>query len=77
MAHIVHKRDDLVLCLLVQAKIADDSALPHLGTLQFKLRFDERHNYAAGLQQGERVREDQGQGNEGNVNYANINELGN
>jgi hypothetical protein len=40
MAYIVHKRDDLVLRLLVQASVADDAALTHIGTVQFKLRFD-------------------------------------
>jgi len=57
MAQMRHKGDNLVLRLLVQVLIANDSAFSHFGTLQLELWFDQRENHSSRGYQVECVRQ--------------------
>ena len=58
MTETSHKLDDLVLRLLMQLWIANDSAAPDISSFQFELRFDQRQSHTLWSYQVEGRRQD-------------------
>src|SRR2546423_14874502 len=77
MARPEHEVANFPLRFLVQSRFAHDAAAAHIRSLELKLRFDEREDHSVGSYQLESVRQDQSQGNKGNVDDAKLDWIGN
>src|SRR5207248_10087005 len=77
MPKIGHKGDNLVLCLLMQGRIANNSAFAYFRALQFELGFYERENHSTWSYYSEGVRQHHCQRNKGNVDHAHLDRFGN
>src|SRR2546423_12641664 len=77
MARPEHEVANFPLRFLVQSRFAHDAAAAHIRSLELKLRFDEREDHSVGSYQLERIRQDQSQGNKGNVDDAKVDCIGN
>src|SRR5438046_10137316 len=77
MARLEHEVANFLLRFLVQSRFAHDPAAAHIRSLELKLRFDEREDHSVGSYQLERVRQDQSQGNKGNVDDTKIDWIAN
>src|SRR4051812_9538737 len=59
----------------VQRGIADNTASSHLASAYFELRLDQYNHLPFGLEQGNRRRQNQGDGNEADVAHQKVDEL--
>ena len=60
----------------MQGRIANNSAFAYFRALQFELGFYERENHSSWSYQSEGVRQDQREGNEGDVDHAHLDRFG-
>ena len=61
----------------MQRRIAHNAAAPDIFALQLELRFDQRKDHSVWSYQLERVRQDQSQRDERNIDHAKIDKFGN